>query len=148
MFRLTSYFHNISHNETDQKLCIISILSRIQTSYVSVEPKKKLKEAVKVVRQPSDGKGSRKVEGKIKTQRKAASSASGLTPPFAAAASACTPEVDKYSTKTLPDREMRRARIVITLRRTVEYAQWLHENPQTSGNEAKVEALETFEGED
>jgi len=102
----------------------LSMLYRIQTSYVSVEPKKKPKESVKVVRQPLDSTGSRKVEGKIKTQRKVASSASGLSPPFAAAASAHTPEESKYYTKTLPDREMRRARIVITLRRTVEYSLW------------------------
>lgn len=106
---------------------------------MSIEPKKKPKESVKVVRQPSESAGSRKLDEKIKTQRKVGSAASGVSPPFAAAASAHPPGIGKHSTRALPDREMRRARIVITLQRTAEYVLWLHENPQKSGIEAKME---------
>lgn len=111
-----------------------------------IEPKKKKTEPVKVVSEPSYRVDTRKVEAKVKTQGEV-SVASEESLPDTAAATAFSPGAGKMPTKALANREMRRARITIMLKRTSEYAQWLLEHPQTSGANVDKEELETLEEE-
>jgi len=114
----------------------LATITRIQTSYVSVEPK-------------------RKKQGTLLTSLEALAYSSVGAPAPITEASTATTQVQSSAVPTGPSidsgyllepnrsqrmdpgaclrpsggREMRRARIIITVRRTPEYAKWLEENP-------------------
>ena len=101
-------------------------LHRLQTSYVAVEPKKKKDRAASISDQPPTSHGS------LPTPAESAA------PP--AAAATATSRIDRSQAVTMdsppvPEHQnlsegtLRRSRIVITVKRTEAYVQWLKENP-------------------
>lgn len=82
-------------------------LARIQTSYVTVEPKRR-KQAPALPGSP----GTAEREG-----------SSGFLGPLSES------PPDSQTRRASSGRELRRARIVITVRRTSSYKKWLEENP-------------------
>jgi len=101
-------------------------LHRLQTSYVAVEPKKKKDRAASISDQPTS-------HGSLPTPAESAA-------PTAAAAAAATSRIDRSQAVTMdspsvPEHQnlsegtLRRSRIVITVKRTEAYVQWLKENP-------------------
>lgn len=99
---------------------LLVFASRVETSYVTVEPKRRRRGA------PSPQQGT--------------SAAPQHPPPpppphspmVAAAAAAAPPPIDPSSPRGgrgSSGRELRRARIVITVKRTETYKQWLENNP-------------------
>lgn len=88
------------------------LLCRVQTSYVTVEPKR---------RKPAPGPSASPVSSSAST---------GIPPTYVSAAS---PHSQAQQTtqprRGTSGRELRRARIVITVRRTDSYKRWLEENP-------------------
>lgn len=100
----------------------IATITRLQTSYVAVEPKKKKDRAASTSDQPTS-------HGSLPTPAESAA-------PTAAAAS----RIDRSQAVTIdppsvPEQQnlsegtLRRSRIVITVKRTEAYVQWLKENP-------------------
>ena len=98
-------------------------LHRLQTSYVAVEPKKKKDRAASISDQPTS-------YGSLPTPAESA----------APAAAAATSRIDRSQAVTMdspsvPEHQnlsegtLRRSRIVITVKRTEAYVQWLKENP-------------------
>ena len=120
---------------------------RIQTSYVPVEPKKKRAESPHVVNLSSGTIGSRNLQAAVMPPGEASAISPEHLPLAVAKAedssgTSCSPSRVHSS-----GREMKRARIVITLKRTPEYSQWLIENPQSL--EVTVEETdEELEGEE
>jgi hypothetical protein len=89
--------------------CSLERSLRVQTSYVTVEPKRRRQEP------PPQLSGT------------AGAPAQQHEPATAAAAAATTVESSQGRPST--GRELRRARIVITVKRTESYKQWLDDNP-------------------
>jgi len=103
----------------------IATITRLQTSYVAVEPKKKKDRAASISDQPTS-------HGSLPTPAESAA-------PTVAAAAA-TSRIDRSQAVTMdspsvPEHQnlsegtLRRSRIVITVKRTEAYVQWLKENP-------------------
>ncbi len=99
------------------------ILHRLQTSYVAVEPKKKKDRAASISDQPTS-------HGSLPTPAESA----------ATTAAAATSRIDQSQSAgmdipSIPEQQnlsegtLRRSRIVITVKRTDAYVQWLKENP-------------------
>ena len=110
---------------------------RVNTSYVTVEPKRR-KQAPQQEEQEEDvgtsvdqeasGTASAKPAGADSQQEEA------RTPPPAAGVAAAASAAPSHSMRQgrssgSGTRELRRARIVITVRRTESYKRWLEENP-------------------
>mmetsp|Transcript_13355 Transcript_13355/g.21956 ORF Transcript_13355/g.21956 Transcript_13355/m.21956 type:complete len:261 (-) Transcript_13355:470-1252(-) len=104
----------------------IATITRLQTSYVAVEPKKKKDRAASTGDQPTS-------HGSLPTPAESAA-------PTAAAAAAASSRNDRSQPlamdspsvteqQNLPEGTLRRSRIVITVKRTDAYVQWLKENP-------------------
>jgi len=122
---------------------------RVNTSYVTVEPKRRKQVPQHDEETASTEQGSPQ-SGDSQQQSKAA------TPPKekpAAETTAQHPQTPPVSTEAGPSRqsgsrgssgrELRRARIVITVKRTESYKQWLVENPMQAiigGGETESEA--------
>ena len=109
---------------------------RVQTAYVTVEPKKK-KQQPQYSQTRSLAASVSSVEIPVATKNAASAPASPSIPPIeehlgpvqegGSATSAPRPTFNP--TGLTEGRELRRARIVITVKRTKEYEQWLEENP-------------------
>jgi len=117
----------------------LATIVRIQTSYVTVEPKKKRQQP-----QQSETPGSEQQSSSVPSHVASVSTVKGPVSINAAATVeasigvASVPPPTNYQPQyrqkgakgsTFGGRELRRARIVITVRRTEEYKQWLEENP-------------------
>mmetsp|Transcript_20709 Transcript_20709/g.29524 ORF Transcript_20709/g.29524 Transcript_20709/m.29524 type:complete len:263 (-) Transcript_20709:607-1395(-) len=125
----------------------LATIARIQTSYVPVEPKKKRAESPQVVNLSSGTIGSRKLEAAVTPQGETSVISTEHLPLAVAKAADSSGTSGSPSRVHSSGREMRRARIVITLKRTPEYSQWLIENPQSL--EVAVEEVdEELEGEE
>jgi hypothetical protein len=91
---------------------------RVQTSYVAVEPKRKKQDSL-----PSSP---------VASLQSSSPDGSPPAPPAQLPSEASTPRSGRPSPsigEQNPQRELRRARIVITVKRTENYRQWLEENP-------------------
>ena len=105
---------------------VFIILHRLQTSYVAVEPKKKKDRAASTGDQPtSHGSLPTPAESAAPTAAAAASASSrnDRSQPLAMDSPSVTEQ------QNLPEGTLRRSRIVITVKRTDAYVQWLKENP-------------------
>lgn len=94
-------------------------LNRLQTSYVAVEPKKKKDRAASISDQPS-----------LPTPAESASTTAAAASRIDQSQSSVamdTPSVPEQ--QNLSEGTLRRSRIVITVKRTDAYVQWLKENP-------------------
>ena len=88
------------------------LLPRVQTSYVTVEPKR---------RKPAPAPAASPISS---------SASPGIPPTYVSAASQHTQaQPTTQPRRGTSGRELRRARIVITVRRTESYKRWLEENP-------------------
>jgi len=103
---------------------------RVQTSYVTVEPKRKSHQSAEA---SATSTAAIAPEGRLK-------SSTGTDTKFTAASQPTpttipTPETKITTTKSGRRKggSLRRARIIITVRRTEDYEKWLVENPHTSG---------------
>ena len=109
---------------------------RVQTSYVTVEPKRKKRDAPSV-EVPGSGTepGSGSIVASISSVSHAPPSLAAYPPPVQHQVSTQErrPSRQRGGRGSPGDkrgeRELRRARIVITVRRTPAYKQWLDENP-------------------
>jgi hypothetical protein len=96
-------------------LFLISLFCfRVQTSYVSVEPKRK-----RQIPSPPPGSSSLPNPSQAVAVSESADGSSQVDP------SSQSPLVPRQT----PNRELRRARIIITVKRTENYKRWLEENP-------------------
>jgi hypothetical protein len=112
---------------------------RVQTSYVTVEPKRR-KQAPQQEEQEQEEGGTQSVPG---TSSSEATGSQSRPPSAQTSAKAASPEHEEEgrSSAGLPParqgargsssggRELRRARIEITVKRTESYKRWLEENP-------------------
>lgn len=90
----------------------IATITRLQTSYVAVEPKKKKERAASTT--------------SSETSRSLPTAASG---PIIDRSHAVTFDPSVSHHENLPEGTLRRSRIVITVKRTEAYVKWLKENP-------------------
>lgn len=96
--------------------------SRVQTSYVAVEPKRR-KSSQPTQSGAGEAHASSEAAGSQQQQQQAES-------PAAAAAASPAPSVSSRGGRGgSAGRELRRSRIVITVKRTESYERWLEENP-------------------
>ncbi|CAJ1905776.1 unnamed protein product [Cylindrotheca closterium] len=114
----------------------LATIVRVHTSYVSVEPKRK-KQVIEMqgsqeenLKPVSESSSTAEVSTESLTVEKGATS----QPPESQTQSSKNPPPQKPKTQppqrnTPGGRELRRARIVITVKRTESYKQWLLENP-------------------
>jgi predicted lipid-binding transport protein (Tim44 family) len=116
---------------------MIATIVRIQTSYVSVEPKRKqhpasMQKTTTSLSQVTQESTPSSVSSKVP--------AAVVSPGISSAASASTETLGEIQATTRPKKSivsggrakgvpLRRARIVITVRRTEDYTKWLHETP-------------------
>lgn len=135
--------------------------SRVHTSYVTVEPKRR-KQAI--MQQTQQEENSPRVQAVSSSGDTSAipSTPERVTSSEAGIQSAAAQHQDQGSSRkgaqgrqrsAAGGRELRRARIVITVRRTESYKQWLQENPlqaiiagNTEGVDEGTEAPETSQG--
>mmetsp|Transcript_13874 Transcript_13874/g.19718 ORF Transcript_13874/g.19718 Transcript_13874/m.19718 type:complete len:256 (-) Transcript_13874:99-866(-) len=101
----------------------IATIIRLQTSYVAVEPKKKKDRAASISDQPTSH-GSLPTPAESASTTAAAAASSRIDQSQSSVAIPSVPEQQNLSEGTL-----RRSRIVITVKRTDAYVQWLKENP-------------------
>lgn len=108
---------------------IFLILPRVQTSYVAVEPRRKTVPSPQL--QPNSPPGEASLSPLSPSNPNVASSRhTAQSPPITHPVS--TEDSQSATTRgrnTPGGRELRRARIVITVKRTERYKQWLEENP-------------------
>jgi len=121
----------------------LATIERIQTSYVAVEPKRR-KSPTAHISTTSTESGAQITQEPLKsiptasTETVTSSSTTGveghmqsshLTAPSAALKAASFPMTRSKKSKGGATSEVRRARIMITVKRTPEYRQWLQDNP-------------------
>lgn len=112
----------------------LATIVRVQTSYVTVEPKRRKQHA-----QPSTGSANGSDVQQQKTTIEMPSESTGVDPPPVPLKQGAPVVPDRNSSSksgsssksslSSGGRELRRARIVITVKRTESYKQWLLENP-------------------
>jgi hypothetical protein len=136
------------------------VFSRVHTSYVTVEPKRR-KQAMQQTQQEENSPPVQAVSTSGDTSA-IPSTPERVTSSEAGIQSIAGQHQDQGSSRkgaqgrqrsTAGGRELRRARIVITVRRTKSYKQWLQENPlqaiiagNTEGGDEGTEAPETSQG--
>lgn len=100
----------------------IATIIRLQTSYVAVEPKKKKDRAASISDQPTS-------HGSLPTPAESAATTAAAASRIDQSQSAGMDIPSIPEQQNLSEGTLRRSRIVITVKRTDAYVQWLKENP-------------------
>ena len=120
-----------SHKSRSYASCLPSLFlcsaSRVETSYVTVEPKRR-RQAAPSPSQPGIASAAQPHHPPPPSPHAPmpSAAAAAAVPPFEPTLS--SPQATRGG-RGPPGRELRRARIVITVKRTETYKQWLEDNP-------------------